>query len=274
VYDVNKEKGYSQGCRNHPTPYNIEKALEYSCNTYYYKLLAETVEKYGYNNPGKGLAMIDEYLLKFGMGRSLGSDLSNENTGFIPTPEYYDRLYHDIHNGWRASYILSLGIGQGEIQMTTLQMANIAAILANRGYYKTPHIIKAIENGEETNPLFSIINSVDIDSRHFEPVLNGMESVMISGTGRFSNIRDIPTCGKTGTSQNPFGEDHSVFLAFAPKDNPQIAVAVYVENAGGGGAVAAPIGSLMIEKFIKREIPTNRKYVENYVKSINLIPTP
>ena len=274
VYEINKEKGYAQGCRDHPTPYNMQIALEHSCNTYYYKLLGETVDKFGYNNPGQGLRMINTYLREFGMGRTLGSDLVNETGGFIPTPEYYDRLYRSVRSGWRSTYILSLGIGQGEIQMTTLQMANLASILANRGYYKVPHVIKAYKGGEPIDSQYTKKNFVSIDERHFAPVIDGMERVMRTGTGRFSRIGGVQSCGKTGTSQNPFGEDHSVFFAFAPKDDPQIAIAVYVENAGGGGAVAAPIGSLMMEKYIKGEVPPSKKYLEEYVKGINLITTP
>ena len=273
-YDVNKEKGYTQGCRDHPTPYNMKIALEHSCNTYYYKLMGETVEKFGYSNPDIGLNMINKYLDQFGMGRKLNSDISNENTGFIPTPEYYDYLYRTVRTGWKASYILSLGIGQGEIQMTTLQMANLAAILANRGFYKIPHLVKKIIGDEEAPSDFSIPHYVDIDKKHYSPVIDGMERVMSSGTARFSRIRGIAACGKTGTSQNPFGEDHSVFFAFAPKVDPKIAIAVYVENAGGGGAVAAPIGSLMIEKYLKKEIPSSKQYLENYVRGIDLINIP
>jgi len=274
VYDINKEKGYSQGCRDHPTPYNMKIALEHSCNTYYYKLMGETVEKFGYSNPDIGLRMINKYLDQFGMGRKLNSDISNENIGFIPTPEYYDYLYRSVRTGWKASYILSLGIGQGEIQMTTLQMANLAAILANKGFYKIPHLVRTVDHQEEFTEDFSLPHYVDIDQKHFAPVIDGMERVMRSGTARFSRIKGIAACGKTGTSQNPFGKDHSVFFAFAPKDDPQIAIAVYVENAGGGGAVAAPIGSLMIEKYLKKEIPQSRIYLEKYIKEIDLINAP
>jgi len=234
VYEVNKEKGYSQGCRNHPTPYNMMIALEHSCNTYYYKIMGEVVEKFGYSNPDIGLRMVNKYLDQFGMGRKLDSDIANERPGYIPTPEYYDYLYRTVRTGWKASYILSLGIGQGEIQMTSLQMANLAAILANRGYYKIPHIVKQEYTLSEGAVDYSEEHHVDVDSVHFKPVINGMEKVMRSGTGQYSYIRGVRTCGKTGTSQNPFGKDHSVFFAFAPKDDPQIAIAVYVENAGGG----------------------------------------
>lgn len=274
VYEINKEKGYSQGCRDHPTPYNMKIALEHSCNTYYYKLMGETVEKFGYSHPDVGLSMINKYLDQFGMGRKLNSDLENENKGFIPTPEYYDYLYRSVRSGWKASYILSLGIGQGEIQMTTLQMANLAAILANRGYYYPPHLVRSMDQGQSIDSTFTTRKRVSIDDKHFTPVIDGMERVMNTGTAKFSHIRGIKACGKTGTSQNPFGKDHSVFFAFAPKDDPKIAIAVYVENAGGGGAVAAPIGSLMVEKYLKGEVPERRGYLEEYVKKIDLINTP
>ncbi len=273
VYEINKEKDYSQGCRNHPTPYNMTIALEHSCNTYYYKLMGETVDKFGYRKPGLGLAMINQYLDQFGMGRILQSDIYQEKEGFVPPPEYYDALYRDVSTGWRSTYILSLGIGQGELQMTTLQMANLAAILANRGYYRIPHLIKEYSRGDQMDARFVEKNEVKINKEFFVPVIEGMARVMITGTANRSRIRGIKSCGKTGTSQNPFGADHSVFFGFAPKDDPKIAVAVFVENAGGGGAVAAPIGSLIMEKHLKKDNPRPRKYLEGYVKGINLIPT-
>lgn len=273
-YEVNT-KGFSQGCRNHPTPYNVSIALEYSCNSYFYQLIREFLEIRGYNEPGKGLDLLVKYLSAFGLGDKLGVDIVYENSGFIPNSSYYDKIYATEYYGWKSTYVLSLGIGQGEIQLTTVQMANLAAILANRGFFYTPHIIKAYKNeyNQAENIKFTK-NVVPIDSVYFPSVIKGMEDVIRTGTARMSFVPGLDICGKTGTSQNPHGEDHSVFFGFAPKDNPQIAIAVYVENAGHGGHIAAPIGSLMMEKYISKSISPGRQYVEKRMKETNLIEKP
>lgn len=271
-YVINKRKGFSQGCHNHPTPTNISTAIQHSCNSYYYQLVKEVIEKEGYNNPGKGLQILVDYLKEFGLGQKLGIDYSHESTGFIPTPEHYDQQYNYVRSGWRASYILSLGIGQGELQLTTMQMANLAVILANRGYYYTPHFVKP--ETASFDPKFNIKNKVSIDPQHFDPVLYGMQKVITSGTAQAGRIPGISSAGKTGTSQNPQGKDHSVYFAFAPIDDPQIAIAVYVENAGFGGDIAAPIASLLLEKYIKSEIPEYRLPLLNRMKELDLISNP
>lgn len=270
-YEINT-KGQSQGCRDHPTPYNIGIALQYSCNTYFYQTIRDLLEMDGYTKPYLGLDRICGYLYEFGLGNKLGVDISHENSGFIPTSEYYNKLYNTKYSEWRSTYILSLGIGQGELQLTTLQMANLAAIMANRGYYYLPHLLKSFKDTDNTIPSkFIERKSVSIDSRHFGPIIDGMEKVINAGTGYQAYLPGVPICGKTGTSQNPSGEDHSVFFAFAPKQNPQIAIAVYVENAGGGGQTAAPIASLMIEKYLQDSISINRSYLENRLVSLDLI---
>lgn len=272
TFVVNKKKGFSQGCHNHPTPINISTAIQHSCNSYYYQLVKEVIEKEGYNNPGKGLQILVDYLEEFGLGNKLGIDYSHENSGFIPTPEHYNQQYNYVRSGWRASYILSLGIGQGELQLTTMQMANLAAILANKGFYYTPHFVKP--NTASYDARYNEVRRVSIDPKHFNPVIYGMQKVITSGTAQAGRIPGISSAGKTGTSQNPHGKDHSVYFAFAPIDEPQIAIAVYVENAGFGGSIAAPIASLMLEKYIKSETPENRLPLYNRMKDLDLISNP
>lgn len=272
-YDVNKKRGFVQKCRDHPAPYNVQTALQHSCNTYYYQMVRDYINRYGINNPGEGLDELMDYLELFGIGRPLGVDLLNENGGFRPSAAFYDDRINTREYSWRASYILSLGIGQGELELTTLQMANLAAIIANRGYYYIPHIVKSFSAQQNINPKYTEVQEVPIDDYHFDPIIDGMEDVIQAGTGRQAYVRGLEICGKTGTSQN-IGKDHSVFFAFAPKENPKIAIAVYVENAGGGGAVAAPIGGLMIEKYLNKEVAERRESLVERIKEINLTDLP
>ena len=262
-------------CHDHPYPSNVGIALTHSCNSYFFDMIRKTLEVNGYNKPGEGLAMLDQYLYKFGLGRKLGVDNSIESTGNIPTPSYYDRKYANEINGWKSTYVMSIGIGQGELELTTVQMANLAAIIANRGKYYTPHLVKSFSNSNmQIDPMYQQILDVGIDEEHFEPVIRGMEHVISWGTGINAKVPGVKVAGKTGTSQNPHGEDHSVFFAFAPVDDPQIAIAVYVENAGFGSDFAAPIAGLMVEKYLKKEISTYSKYKEEQVKAIQLIKVP
>jgi penicillin-binding protein 2 len=250
-------------------------AIQHSCNSYFFQLIRDVVEKYSYNEPGKGLDLLDKHLYDFGLGKELGIDHLHENKGFIPDSKYYDRLYREEVSGWKSTYIMSIGIGQGELQLTTLQMANLAAILANRGYYFTPHLIKEIKaDNVDISVEFQEKRSVKIDPEFFPYVIDGMENVVISGTARIAAIPGISVCGKTGTSQNPHGKDHSVFFAFAPKENPKIAIAVYVENAGWGSSYAAPIASLMMEKYLTGEISRQRKWLEDRMLNADLITNP
>tara|TARA_R110000737_G_C14574909_1_gene484689 strand:- start:1161 stop:1739 length:579 start_codon:yes stop_codon:yes gene_type:complete len=180
-------------------------------------------------------------------------------------------MYSDVYNGWRSTYILSLGIGQGELEFTTIQMANLAAIIANRGYFYTPHLVKSFVKDEfELKREFTTPKRMRIRPEYYEPVIEGMARVTTLGTGKLAYMPDIEICGKTGTSENS-GKDHSVFFAFAPRENPKIAIAVYVENAGFGGDIAAPIASLMIEKYINRTINERRGYLDDRMKKTKLI---
>lgn len=264
---------FSYGCHQHPMPYNVTLALQYSCNAYFFQTFRDVVEKEGFLLPERGLRKFNEYMGDFGLGRPLGIDLPHEKGGNIPEVELYDNMYgKDV---WRSTYIMSLGIGQGELQLTTLQMANLSAILANRGYYFTPHLIKGFLNTGGSIPAqYQEAHHVPIDARYFEPVIEGMARAVSAGTAVSAAHPRIEICGKTGTSQNPHGKDHSVFFAFAPKDNPQIAVAVYVENAGWGASWAAPIASLMIEKYLTGTVDGSRKWMENRILETNLLSKP
>lgn len=270
-YEVGK-RGFSQGCRNHPTPYGIDVALQWSCNSYFYQLMKDCLLLNGYDNPGAGLDTLVNHLSDFGLGKKTGLDYHYENEGFIPDSKYYNRLYKDVFNGWKWSYILSLGIGQGELELTTLQMANLAAIIANRGHYYKPHLLRSINGDKLAIPTkYLEQQQVRINTKHFEPVINGMEKVISQGTATSAYVAGLDVCGKTGTSQNQRRVSHSVFFGFAPKVNPKIAIAVYVENAGSGGAVAAPIGGLIIEKYINKDIAENRIWLQDEMINRNLL---
>lgn len=263
-----------RGCHNHEYARNISTALQHSCNTYFFHVVREILELKDYYHPEPGLDLFGKYLYQFGLGKPLGSDLPNESSGNVPTVEYYDHLYRNL-GGWKSPTIMSIGIGQGEIEMTTLQMANLAAIMANKGYFYTPHIIKGLDEvGKGIPQKYLVKNKVGVDEKHFDPIIKGMRKVVTKGTGYTAAVNGIPIAGKTGTSQNPHGKDHSVFFAFAPIDNPKIAIAVYVEHGEWGTNYAAPIAGLMIEKYLKKEISENRLVWEERMKNAVLIQKP
>jgi penicillin-binding protein 2 len=253
-------------CHNHPNPVNLFGAIQYSCNPYYHQAFRQIVNRDVSKNTFKdteiGLNNWREAVLKFGLGSPLGLDLNSEKGGGIPSGQFYNKVYGE--GRWKYSTIYSLSIGQGEMTVTPLQMANLAAIFANKGYYYPPHLIKAVDGDANLIPkVFREKRYVGVDEHHFNMVHDAMAKA-IYGTAARAAIADIEICGKTGTAQNSQGEDHSVFIAFAPKDNPKIAIAVYVENAGWGGRAAASTASLMIEKYIRGEV--TRSSLEEYVK--------
>ncbi|HRD05915.1 MAG: penicillin-binding protein 2 [Saprospiraceae bacterium] len=271
AYEISATK--AQKCHAHPPISNISNAIQYSCNSYYYHLMRLFVNQYGFKKPGMGLDTLVSYLKEFGLGHKLGVENPAEIAGFIPDSKYYDKLYKREINGWKATYMLSIGIGQGELQVSTLQMANLAAVIANRGYYYAPHLIKKYLNTTEPiNEKFRVKNRVRIDQRYFDPVIDGMQLAVEAGTARAAVLPGITVCGKTGTSQNR-GKDHSVFFGFAPRNNPKIAIAVYVEHGGWGGETATPIAGLMIEKYIRREISPEKKQWEDRILEKVLIPS-
>ncbi|GAA5220086.1 penicillin-binding protein 2 [Membranihabitans marinus] len=249
---------------------NLNTAISRSCNTYFFTVYRDLINKYGFNKPENGLFDLHRRLDEFGLGKKLEIDLPLESTGFNPTPAYYDDLYRN-KGDWRFTYIISNAIGQGETELTTLQMAHAVSIIANRGKYKMPHVIKTIDNSTESLPKkYTEFQKVSIEEEYFEPIIEGMRSAIVAGTAGAANIPDIEICGKTGTSENS-GKDHSVFFAFAPKDNPKIAIAVFIENGGWGGSYAAPIASFIVEKYINGEINSSRKWLEDRMMKSDLI---
>ena len=262
-----------QKCHRHVSCGNISNAIQNSCNTYFFTEFRRIIDKFGYTNPQKGLDVFSDYLYRFGLGRPLGVDFPNENKGNVPTSTYFDKVYPKAKGGWRSPGIISIGIGQGEIQLSTIQMANLAATIANRGYFFTPHLVKAIKDGGKIDDKYTTKRIVGIDQQNFEVIIDGMEGVVLAGTAKNAYIPDIPICGKTGTVQNPHNnkKDHSVFFGFAPKVNPKIAIAVYVEFGGWGRDFAAPIASLMIEKYLRGYISDGRKHWETKMKESKLV---
>lgn len=246
------------GCHNHPPSNSLKEAIQYSCNPYFFQVYKRIIQQGVDNNrfldSRIGLDYWREMALSFGLGQKLNIDLPNITSGIIPSIQFYDKWYGK--NRWAFSTIASNSIGQGEVMVVPIQMANLAATIANSGYYITPHTVKMIDNKPIQKDEYIKKHYTKVDSVWFDYVREGMYAVVneIHGTAGRARIDSITVCGKTGTVQNPHGEDHSVFIAFAPKDNPKIAIAVYVENSGFGGTWAAPIASLMIEKYINRKI--------------------
>ena len=250
-------------CHGHPHINNVPMAIAQSCNNYFVTAFLENVNEFGSLSPVRGMDRFTGYLSQFGIGAKLGVDYPGEVAGFLPTAKFYEEGPFKDEQYWRAIYIRSLAIGQGEFEMTSLQIANFTAAIANRGFWRTPHLVKQLQEGNEsiTRPVTVERHDIDIDRRHFETVIQGMRQTVLSGTARRADIPDIEVCGKTGTIQNSFG-DHSAFTAFAPMNKPEIAILVYIENGGYGGTIAAPIASLMIEKYINGDISKRRKYLE------------
>jgi penicillin-binding protein 2 len=241
-------------CHPHPSPLDLYGAVQHSCNPWFFQaykaLINQGKSKNTFIDTSIGLRDWREQVLTFGFGKQLGIDIPGEKTGIIASTDLYDRVYGK--NRWKYSTIYSLSIGQGELGVTPLQMANFMAIVANRGYYVTPHIIRSVgESGKSLAEHQKRYHS-SVKPEHFEPIIEGMAEVVRAGTARRANLEKvgITVCGKTGTAQNPQGADHAVFVAFAPKDNPKIAIAVYVEHGKWGGQSAAPIAGLMIEKYL------------------------
>jgi penicillin-binding protein 2 len=260
------------GCHNHPMATNLEKAVQYSCNPYYYYVMRRTIQqgkkKSMFADAELGLNKWYNYMKAFGLDQKLDVDISGVRGGVIPNSSYYDKWYG--HNQWAFSTIRSIAIGQGEVKVTPLQMANIAALIANKGWFYTPHFVKSM-NGQRPEKKYRTKHYGMVDSKHYLPIHEGMRRVVneSGGTGSKARISDIVVCGKTGTAQNPQGEDHSIFISFAPLDKPKIAIVVFIENAGFGGTWAAPTASLMIEKYLKRKVSDKAK--EERILNANLL---
>ena len=256
------------GCHSHKSPLNLRQAIAQSCNAYFCSTFQKIINNK--NTSELGLNNWHSHLYSFGLNQKFDNYFENNKSGFFPGTDYYNKLYGKRR--WGASTFISLGIGQDALLMTPLQMANLAAIIGNKGYYKTPHIIKNPNNAKSN---LKNINTnkqyCTIDSQYFAPVIYGMQTAIEGkyGTAKLAKIDNITVCGKTGTAQIPHGEDHSIFIAFAPKKNPQIAIAVYVENGGWGSDIAAPIGSLCIEKYLQKDIYRKKMESDIINKSIN-----
>jgi len=250
------------GCHGHEMATDIPKAVQYSCNPYFYyvmkKIIQQGKKKNAFADAEIGLAKWVKYMNSFGLGVKLETDITGVKKGLIPGPAFYDKWY-GYHN-WQFNNIRSISIGQGEVKLTPLQMANIAVIIANRGWYYTPHFVKSI-SGKGPLERFKTKNYTMVDSKYFPSVIEGMRRVVneSGGTATSAKLAEIIIAGKTGTVQNPHGKDHSVFIAFAPIDNPKIAIAVFIENSGFGGTWAAPTASLVIEKFLTGKITNEGK---------------
>jgi penicillin-binding protein 2 len=250
------------GCHGHAMATDIPKAVQYSCNPYFYyvmkKIIQQGKKKNAFADAEIGLAKWVKYMNSFGLGVKLETDITGVKKGLIPGPAFYDKWY-GYHN-WQFNSIRSISIGQGEVKLTPLQMANIAVIIANRGWYYTPHFVKSI-SGKGPLDKFKTKNFTMVNSKYYPSVIEGMRRVVNEpgGTANSAKLTDIIIAGKTGTVQNPHGKDHSVFIAFAPLDNPKIAIAVFIENSGFGGTWAAPTASLVIEKYLTGKITNEGK---------------
>lgn len=258
------------GCHHHTSPLDLRHSIQHSCNPYYVNVWKRILEEKGPGNVRETYGEWRKYVMSFGLGQKICPDFTNELSGSIASQEYYDRIYRT--QNWKWTYIMSLSIGQGELLITPLQIANMAACIANRGYYITPHIVREIDGHDSKIEKHTIA----IDEKHFEVVIDGMELATREGTARSAGIDSMVVCGKTGTVQNPHGADHSVFMAFAPRENPKIAIAVYVENGIWGATYAAPIAGLLMEKYLKGKICPRKKELERRMLEASLItpPTP
>ena len=260
------------GCHGHPSPINLYQSIMMSCNAYYCYVFRSILDNKKYGSVREGFEKWSEYTRSFGFGRKLGTDIPGEKAGTMPTAERYDRLHGK--NRWKSISIISLSIGQGEIGCTPLHLANLCATIANRGWFYTPHLQKDTPDCP-IDGRFKERNYTMVDTTHFSDIVQGMElAINYTGGGATATIARIPgitACGKTGTAQNPHGDDHSVFITFAPKDDPKIAVVAYVENGGFGATWAAPIASLLVEKYLCGEISPERKALEQRVFDGNLL---
>jgi penicillin-binding protein 2 len=255
------------GCHSHPAPLELIGAIQHSCNAYFAAVYVDFLMHPRFRTIQEAYDTWRDYMLYCGVGRRLGVDIPSEKPGFLPTSRYYNKIYK---NRWNAFTTISNSIGQGEVLMTPLQMANIMCLIANRGYYIQPHFFKGVSGQKTENLVHFDTIRVPIDSVHFETIIQGMRLAVEAGTGYTAYVPGLDLCGKTGTAQNPHGKDHSVFVGFAPWYDPKIAVAVIVENAGWGATWAAPIASLVAEKYLKGTI--SRPQLYEYICRTPLLP--
>ena len=255
--------GKKLGCHEHASPLNLDYAIATSCNAYFCEVFRNILENKKYGSAKNAYEVWRKYVESFGFGRPLDIDLVRESSGYLPERSFYDKLYR---NSWNALTVLSLSIGQGELGVTPLQLANLAATIANRGYYYIPHIVRSIEGQDSLDARFYRKHYTKVDTKHFETIVHGMwRAVNVDGTAQGAALPGIEVCGKTGTVQNPKGEDHSTFVSFAPRNNPKIAIAVYVEHGGFGSAAAVPVASLLEEFYLTDTV--KRPWLVDYIKN-------
>lgn len=254
-------RGLHVGCHGHASPISLVPAIGTSCNGYFcwglYYMLGNRKK---YKNVQEGMNTWRDYMVSMGFGYKLGIDLSGEKRGLIPNAQYYDKAYR---GSWNALTVISIAIGQGEVLLTPLQIANLGATIANRGYFYTPHVVKKVK-GEQLEAKFREKHYTKASRRAYEYIVAGMRRAVTGGTCRAADRADYEVCGKTGTAQN-HGQDHSIFMGFAPMNNPKIAIAVYVENGGFGADYGVPIGALMMEQYIKGKLsPESKKRATDF----------
>lgn len=266
-------RGISVGCHSHKSPVDFTEAIMVSCNSYFCYLFRDILENSAYSSEAEAMDRWHDYVQSFGFGTRLGSDFPSEIPGFVPDSRTYDRVYGK--GGWKALSVISLSIGQGELGCTPLHLANLAATIANRGWYRIPHIVRQHDN-DTLDAKYSEKHYTLVDTTHFEKVIDGMYMAVNApagqgATARVAAVRGLDICGKTGTAENPHGDEHAVFVCFAPRENPRIAIAVYIENAGFGATWAAPVASLMVEKYLNGDISSNRQWLEQRMLDANLL---
>ena len=263
--------GGRPACHGHSSPLAIQYALATSCNSFFcYGLNGMLSNRSKYGSVGEAFDIWKDHMVKMGFGYPLGVDLPSEKRGFIPNSKFYSNVFKTER--WNAHNIISISIGQGEILTTPLQIANLGALIANRGYFYTPHVVKEIK-GKELNEAFPTRHESGISRAHFELTVAGMADAVTVGTCRGINLEPFfEVCGKTGTAENPHGDDHSLFMGFAPKDDPQVAIAVVVENGRFGATNAVPIARLMMQKYLRGEIPESDRWLEQSVINREILP--
>ena len=259
--------GLRVGCHGHGSPLPLKPALQTSCNAFFCWGFKNMIDKRG-TKVADQFEKWKDYMVEMGYGYKLGIDLPFESRGFIPNNDFYSKSFRGAN--WTANSVISISIGQGEVLATPLQIANLGATIANRGWFYTPHVVKEISDST-IDEKYRKKRHTSIKRQYYEDVAEGMRMAATGGTCRTANLPGIEVCGKTGTAQNPHGRDHSVFMGFAPYHNPKIAIAVYVENAGFGATYGVPIGSLMIEKYLTGEISPARKGIEERMLNSNTI---
>ena len=240
------------GCHSHSSPISLKDAIATSCNGYFCWGFYHLIGSSKYSSVQQALTVWKDYMVEMGFGYALGIDLPGEKRGMIPNAQYYDGIYN---RRWNGLTIISNSIGQGEITLTPLQIANLGATIANRGYFYTPHVVRQIE-GHQLDSIYRTPHRISVDRQYYDIVVDGMRQSVINGTCASAANPHYVVCGKTGTAQNR-GQDHSVFMGFAPMENPQIAVAVYVENGGFGAVFGVPIGALIMEQYINGSLSEN-----------------